>query len=991
VIGAWLAASAQRQDPVAGHGTVIDNHTRQTARLVDIECRALIRWYCGTSAYIHPDRALALADFSLSFGPFRLNPTRRVLLCDGKPLRLGSRALDLLIALVDNGEELISKEDLLKRVWPDTFIEEANLRVHVAALRKLLGDEGTGDPYISTVAGRGYCFVAPVVRIDEMAGVEPGSAALATEFARHLPASLTRVIGRSESVAAISQQLARRRFVTITGPGGIGKTTVALAVAAHLADSYADGACFVELASLTDPQLIPGALASSLGLATLGDKPLAALAAHLRHKSMLVMFDNCEHALDAVAVLAESLLRGVPGLHVLATSRQPLRGEGEFIHHLPALAMPLPTDKPSMAEALRFPAVELFAERAAASLDSFALNSANLAGVIEICHRLDGIPLAIELAAARMGFFGVEELASRLNDCFSVLTKGRRTALPRHQTLRATLDWSFELLSEAEKIVLRRLAPLAGEFIMEAAIALASGSGPAAPDLVDTITGLIEKSLVATDLSGNVVSCRLLSTTRAYAFEKLKLSGEAEQVAGYHAAYFRDVARRAERDWETLPAAQWLPIYGRSIDDIRTAIDWALSANGQLSIGLDIVLSTAPLWFQLSLMDEYRERLQRALARLDQSPTADLAATARLRVALGHAVWYAANDADAMEDSFAKALAISEQIDDRPIRLQALWGMWAVRRSRGEYKAALVVATQYEAVAVAFGDPKFVSLANRILSINHHYLGNHDMAGRLVKAVQGQASQQMRSANNDFQLDRHVAMTSLLARLYWLKGYPEQAVAAAREAIEAALRTKHVLSLGYVLCMAGCPVALWTGDLVEAARCTELLRQYAARNRLYGSWGECFEQIIRLRQGSEQDVLTSAYVEARLDVSTIGQFSALAAEAAGAEFLTETEFGDALWSHSEILRVGADLVLKAGAANAEKAAEATLQRSLELARGQSVLSFELRSVMALARLWQRTGRIAEAKALLKATYDRFTEGFATSDLRHARALMDELG
>jgi DNA-binding winged helix-turn-helix (wHTH) protein len=273
------------------------------------------------------DQAVTVTDFSLSFGPFRLNPSRRILFRDGRPLRLGSRALDLLIALVDSGKDLISKEDLLKRVWPDTFIEEANLRVHVAALRKLLGDEGTGDQYISTVAGRGYCFVAPIVRIEEHAdhliSVSP-----AAEPAHSLPASLTRVIGRSESVEAISSQLVRRRFVTIVGPGGIGKTTVALAVAAHLADSYRDRVCFVQLAPLSDPRLIPGALASVLGLATLGDQPLAALVAHLQSKSMLILLDNCEHALDAVAVLAESLLRGAPGVQLLATSRQPIRGEG---------------------------------------------------------------------------------------------------------------------------------------------------------------------------------------------------------------------------------------------------------------------------------------------------------------------------------------------------------------------------------------------------------------------------------------------------------------------------------------------------------------------------------------------------------------------------------------------------------------------------------------------------------------------------------------
>jgi predicted ATPase/DNA-binding winged helix-turn-helix (wHTH) protein len=936
-----------------------------------------------------------MTEFSLSFGPFRLNPTRRVLLRDGKPLRLGSRALDLLIALVDSGKDLISKEDLLKRVWPDTFIEEANLRVHVAALRKLLGDEGTGDQYIGTVAGRGYCFVAPVVRLDEAAG-HPVSAQPAppAEAARHLPASITRVIGRSESVDAIASQLVRRRFVTVVGPGGIGKTTVALAVAAHLVDSYQHRVCFVELASLSDPRLIPGALASVLGLATLGDQPIAALVAHLQNKSMLIVLDNCEHALDAVAVLAESLLRGAPGVHLLATSRQPLRGDGEFLYHLTALAVPPRDGKPSISEALGFSAVELFAERAAAALDSFELTADNVATVVDICHRLDGIPLAIELAAARVDLFGVEGLASRLNDCFSILTKGRRTALPRHQTLRATLDWSFELLSDAEKVVLPRLATLIGEFTMEAAIALGSGTERAPVDLVDIITGLIEKSLVATDLSGNVVHYRLLSTTRAYALEKLRLNGEAESMARCHAIYFKELTRQAEADWQSLPAAQWLSIYGRSIDDIRAAIDWALSESGELAIGLDITIATAPLWFQLSLMDEYRERLLRALQCLAQSPAADLAREVRLRIALGHAVWYSANDTNRMQEAFARALEISEAIDDRSAQLQALWGMWAVRRSRGEYKDALLVATRYEEVAIGFGDPKFVSLASRILSVNHHYLGNQDLALRLIASVQSQAAQsgpqKVRSANNDFQLDRNVAMTTLLARIRWLQGFPDQAAAGAREAIEAALKTRHVLSLGYALCMAGCPVALWTGDLAEARRCTGLLREYAARNGLYSSWGECYEHVVRLREGTEQQALLAAYIEPRVDVSTIAHMTELNFDAISAALSVDHDLPDALWSYPEVLRVDAELILHAGSKDAEKKAEAKLLQSLDLAQSQSLLSFELRSATSLARLWGRTKRAAKARTLLLAACDKFTEGFATGDMNQARGLLEEL-
>jgi predicted ATPase/DNA-binding winged helix-turn-helix (wHTH) protein len=937
-----------------------------------------------------------VTDYSLVFGPFRLKPTRRLLLRDNKPLRLGSRALDLLIVLVERGKDLTSKEDLLKRVWPDTFIEEANLRVHVAALRKLLGDEGTGDQYIGTVAGRGYCFVAPVVRIDEIAG-DPVSASPgpAEEVARHLPASITRAIGRSESVEAISSQLARRRFVTVVGPGGIGKTTVALAVAAHLADAYQHRVSFLELASLSDPRLIPGALASVLGLPTLGDQPIPALITHLQNKSMLIVFDNCEHALDAVALLAESLLRSAPNIHLLATSRQPLRGEGEFLYHLAALAVPPRDANPSISEALGFSAIELFTERAIASLDSFELTGDNVATVIDICQRLDGIPLAIELAAARLDLFGIDGLASRLNDCFSILTKGRRTALPRHQTLRATLDWSFELLSDAEKLVLPRLATLIGEFTMEAAIALGSGTGDAPADMIDTITGLIEKSLVATDLSGNVVHYHLLSTTRAYALEKLRLNGEADLMLRCHANYFKQLATQAEIDWETLAPSSWLSIYGRSIDDMRAAIDWGLSDKGELAIGLDIIIATGPLWFQLSLMDEYRERLQLALEYIARIPAADLAREVRLRIAFGHAVWYSTNDPDRMQEAFSRALEISEEINEPSAQLQSLWGIWAMLRSRGAYKDALRVAQQYEEVAIAFGDPKFVSLANRILSVNHHYLGNQDLALRLVESVQGQAAQSgtrtVRTANNNFQLDRHVAMTTLLSRIRWLRGFPDQAAAAAHEAIEAALKSRHVLSLGYTLCMAGCPIALWTGDLPEATRCTKLLREYVASNRLYSVWGNCYEHVLQLREGTEQQVLLAFYIEARVDVSSISLLAGLEPETLlDAGQSTVGNLPDALWSFPEMLRVDAELGLQAGSPDAEKTAEVKLLRSLDLARSQTLLSFELRSATSLARLWGRTKRVAKARNLLRETCDKFTEGFATTDMKQARQLLDQL-
>jgi predicted ATPase/DNA-binding winged helix-turn-helix (wHTH) protein len=522
------------------------------------------------------------AEPAVGFGPFQLLPTRRLLLADGRPVRLGSRALEILIALVERPGELVGKNELMARVWPSTFVEEGNLKVQVAGLRRALGDSRGSNRYLATVPGRGYRFVAPVRRTDG-----PGRAAAAAEAAHRLPAPVTDMIDRADSVAALMVQLPRQRLITIVGPGGIGKTTVALAVARGLADAYPHGVRFVDLARLCEARLVPGALAAALGLAP-GDDP--GLSGALRERRMLLVLDNCEHVIEACAAWAALALNGAPGLQILATSREPLRAEGEHVHRLAPLASPPPAAGLSAAAALGFPAVQLFVERAAAAAGGFRFGDEEAPLVAEICRRLDGLPLAIELAAARVDAFGVRGLVARLDDCLPLLTGGRRAALPRHQTLRATLDWGHGLLPEAERVVLRRLAVFAGRFTLAAASAVAAGAGLTAAAVVEAVANLVAKSLLAADVAGAAPCYRLLATTRAYALEKLVASGELEQVERRRAAHARSPAEPAEPPCTAHPAPT------RRIDAARA--DWSLSPTGDAPTSAPLAVRSISSWMR---------------------------------------------------------------------------------------------------------------------------------------------------------------------------------------------------------------------------------------------------------------------------------------------------------------------------------------------------------------------------------------------------------
>ncbi len=464
----------------------------------------------------------------LCFGPFRLSTTERLLEKGGEPVQLGSRAFDILIALVERPAEVVSKKELIARVWPDLVVDEGSLRFHVSALRKALGQGRSGTRYVSNVSGRGYCFVAPISRAASLPALLSNSLAHSPVG---LPPSPTRMVGRNETVELISEELIARRFLTIVGPGGIGKTTVAIEVSHSMLAAFDGAVHYVDFGPLGTSSLVPNRVASTVGLPGNFDDPLAALPAFLRDRRMLLVLDSCEHLIETIAPLAERIFREAPEVHILATSREPLQVEGERVHRIHPLAFP-PDDAPlTVAGALTFPAVQLFVERADADGTGFELNDADAPIVGKVCRRLDGIALALELAAGRVGAYGIKGIASLLDGPCRLLWHGRRTALPRHQTLNAMLDWSYNLLPESERVILRRLSVFVGAFSLEAAQFVAAGNILEREQVAEAIAGLVMKSLIVVETNDAGALYRLLDTTRAYALTKMVDSGERNTIA----------------------------------------------------------------------------------------------------------------------------------------------------------------------------------------------------------------------------------------------------------------------------------------------------------------------------------------------------------------------------------------------------------------------------------------------------------------------------
>ncbi|TWD50337.1 winged helix-turn-helix domain-containing protein [Pseudomonas sp. SJZ131] len=459
----------------------------------------------------------------LRFGPYVFHPSQRLILDGDRPLRMGGRALDILQVLLEHAGEVVSKDDLIARVWPTSVVEEINLRVHIAALRRALGDGENGQRYIVNIPQRGYSIIAPVQRVLDATPLHLDS----TQPPQHnLPARLSPVTGRDSMVGGVVRQLPLRRFMTLVGPAGIGKTTVAMRVAELLLQHYRDGVWLVDLASVDAPAQLHQHLRHALPF-----------AADLSCRHALLVLDNCEHLRAGCRTFIEQLLASAPRLSILATSREPLQARDETVQRVPPLEVPPVSALHSVAQAMGYSAVQLLVSRARTRQQGFVLREQDLRAVRDICRRLDGLPLTIELAAAQIGALGLVGLQAQLDNCLQLLTQGRRTAVARHQSLRAALDWSYQSLSAQEQKVLCHLATFKSAFTVEAASGVICASVLAPIQLSSMLEKLARTSLLSVELVNGVSRYRWLNTTRAYALEKLADSGQQRAIELSHAQY----------------------------------------------------------------------------------------------------------------------------------------------------------------------------------------------------------------------------------------------------------------------------------------------------------------------------------------------------------------------------------------------------------------------------------------------------------------------
>ncbi len=940
----------------------------------------------------------------LSFGPFRLVAEERRLEKAGTELRIGGRAMDILLVLIEHAGAVVEKSLILDRVWKSVNVDDVSMRVHINALRKALGDGVDGARYIINVPGRGYSFVEQV-RYSTQGNLQLTQIKPHPE-PKNLPRRAWSMIGRAEITAEISDMLRNHRFVSILGPGGIGKTTIAIAVGHEMLEIFDGGVYFMDLGPISDPLLLPNLILSILAVTIYSENLVESLINFLHDKRLLLILDCCEHVVEQAAALAERIYSEAPRIHILVTSREMLSVEGERIYRLPPLELPPENDEISADSALAFPAVQLFVERAKLTSHAFQLNDADAPLVSEICRRLDGIALAIELAASRVDAYGVQAIAELLRTSVTLPWRGRRTAAARHQTLPATLDWSFNLLSETERIILCRISILVGRFKREAATAIALFGGITHEQILDSLACLVAKSLISAECSSEATHYRLLDTTRAYALLKLRDKDEAHTVFKRHAIHYGDVTKELVQRRIASPESSWKSEFAEHAPNVRIALDWCVTNHGNGDVAMALASASARLFLESALYTECHRWMVQVLAALDDT-TRGTVHEVEIQTALGQSMMFTQGNKEDAEAAFERALELAEGLGHLDYQLQILTNLHLFHERLGNFEAAFEFARRSERIAITIGAPFGIAVASTVIGISCHLGGHHIEAMRHLESTRAHipADRQLGSIYFGFDYSNRARIT--MGREFWIRGRPDQAVTAATSAVAQARQLDQPITLGIALIWA-ISVMVWSKNFTIAEDYAAQLKRLADKHSLgpyqplaVGFAGEilvhrgdaeagvalvreCLDALSLNRYGLMTTAFMTALAEGLLLVSRHVEALAMIESAIS---LGQCQ-GD-LYLLPEMLRVKAMIVQRCPCSNVRNAEDLLLE-SISLAERQGALGWKLRAATSLSEMYFDHGQTDKSYATLAPVYQDFTEGFGTADLIAAKHLLDKL-
>jgi predicted ATPase len=885
----------------------------------------------------------------IRFGKFVLHTRQQLLFKEGAPVALGSRAMNLLIALSSRPGQMLEKSELIATVWPKVFVEECNLRAQIRDLRRVLFQDGYPE-LIVTVPGRGYRFAA----FDP-----PGRHTIAAPSKPH------QVIGRSELVQTLYRQLQTRRFVTLLGPGGAGKSTVALALVTKLSGEYATKLCFVDLAPVRSSQLVAGIIASAMGINCATGTPLQSVTESMGQSRFLLILDNCEHLLASVANAVEFILNGAPYSSVLVTSREPLHATGEFVHDLPSLIVPETQQKITSTQALSYSAIQLFVQRVKLLDAEYSLRECEVETICAICRKLDGNALAIEIAAARVQILGIQTLAHLLDGSFRLNMSGSDRLPARHRTLSAVLDWTYSMLSTQEQTLLRNLSIFLGPFTVDAVVGIVDGITITAYTALPLLESMVDKSLLVTQGLGASRRFRLLETTRVYARVKRDKLGETAELSRRIAIYSKALLSEAGTNLVVTQTQAWVMRYGPEIDNIRVSLDWAYSPGGDRELGIDIILLCLPLWLRLSLIGECRDWVDRGLADTAHSLPKYRRQVMLLHTAAASVLLLTYGTGPKIGDYWRRVMDIAIELDDIEYQLRALWGLWSESTCNNQFQHALKLSDDYIRISGERELTHHRLLAKRMQASTLFHIADLAGAWRSINEALI-APFSPASPMIDVHFDQRIATHAVKAHIDLLRGNVAKALLDVDANVDMASRLNHPSTLWYTLCFSALPLAIIADDITRARSYLTTMQNSIARHDLpiWRQLTRCFDSILLIRHENCEAGL-SQLLETMSEMAGQGAspfYSLLRCEIAkgfalvgrtghAAHILEETLMiatsRDERWYIPELLRIKGELMLKDARPSSLKFANQIFNQALNQAKNQGAVFWQARIIISI--------------------------------------------